>query len=87
MTLLRMSVHVEDGYIIVRLNDMCIAENTGVWEREIDPGSTYIIQWFVNGRKGSSYSVTISNPNEAEFHLTRTIGQTEKDFGGLHFSI
>jgi hypothetical protein len=84
MALFRVSTHVEEGYIVLRLNDNCITRNTGVWEVEIEAHTEYIVQWFVQGRKGSSYTITISNPNEAEFHLTCRLGNLT-DFGGFRF--
>ena len=86
MALLRISTHVESGYISVRLNDACILEHTGSAEQEVDINQEYVLQWYVHGRSGSSYSVVISKPGQAEFQLTRLLSDGGKDYGGFKFS-
>ena len=82
----RISTHVEDGYMAVRLNDSCITKNTGVCEVQIEMHTEYIVQWFVQGLKGCTYTIIISNPGEAEFQLTHKLGISGKEFGGYRFT-
>jgi hypothetical protein len=87
MAFFRISTHVEDGDITVRLNDNCIPNDTSAYETQIETHTEYIVQWFVQGPKGSKYTVIISNPREAEFQLTQTLGNSGKDFGGFRFTL
>jgi len=86
MALLRISTHIESGCISVRLNDERVLENTGNVEHEVKMNQDYVLQWYVHGRSGSSYSIVISKPGQAEFQLTRLLSEGGKDYGGFKFS-
>jgi hypothetical protein len=43
------------------------------------------VHWFVQSAPGSSYSITISSPREAQYQLTRALGKSGKDVGAFKF--
>jgi hypothetical protein len=87
MATLRASIYAEQGNLTLLLNAKVILTATGTYEVELAKGAEYVIQWFADGQPGSSYSITLSSPPEAEFQLTRVLGETGKDFGGTRFRI
>jgi hypothetical protein len=52
----------------------------------IDRGK-HRIQWFVIGPEGTTYSVTISSPNEALIQVTRTLDESGQDANSFSFII
>ena len=54
---------------------------------DLDAGSEYVLFWYVKGLPGSTYSITISSPREAEYQLTKTLVASGKDHGSFHFSV
>jgi hypothetical protein len=94
MAKLRASIYVERGELTLLLNSQKIMHTDGVRncdgdsaQGDLTSGSEYVLQWFAEGDPGTSFSITISSPREAEFHLKKTIGATGKEFGGFPFMI
>jgi len=85
MTLFRISIYSDGCHVAVRLNDRCIIEDAGVCETEVESNTEHVVQWYIAGLQGQTYSIVISNPPSAEVQLTRVVGNSGKDFGGLRF--
>lgn len=84
MPKLRIATYIERGSLVVRLNDVEIINGGGKYEAEIPPG-VHVLQWYVTGAPGSSYSISVASPVDAEYQLTRKVKKTGKDFGGFGF--
>jgi len=85
MTKLVASTFVVGGSLWLYLDNKLILENSDSGTIELDSGLEYIVHWFVLGSPGTSYSITISSPREAQFQLTRTLTRSGKDNGGFRF--
>jgi hypothetical protein len=85
MAKLVVSTYVGSGSLWMYLDDKLILQNSENLGVEINNREHFVIHWFVMGDPGSSYSITISTPNEAQLQLTRSIGETRKDHGGILF--
>jgi hypothetical protein len=82
MSKLSISTHVEDGYLVVRLNDAVIIEGSSKYEAGLLPGG-HVLQWYVYGKPGTSYSISISSPESAEFQVTKKLRMMGRDCGGF----
>jgi hypothetical protein len=82
---LTVSASVSEGFLWLYLDHVVIIENTERISLEVESGQEYVIHWFVKGKPGTSYSITISSPKEAQFQLTRGLRVSGKGFGGLKF--
>jgi hypothetical protein len=79
------STFIGSGSLWLFLDDKLIMQNSDTLTIEIQDSEAYVIHWFVAGSQGSSYSITISSPREAQFQLTRVISKDGKNFGGFQF--
>lgn len=69
------------------MDDQLILKGGGEVTLDLQCGSEYVMFWYVRGLPGSSYSITISSPREAEYQLTKTLLASGKDHGSFHFSV
>lgn len=69
------------------MDDQLILNSSGEITVNLECGSAYVMFWYVKGLPGSSYSISISSPREAEYQLTKTLLASGKDHGSFHFSI
>jgi len=69
------------------MDDMLILKESTEVTIELQSGSEYVMFWYVKGLPGSTYSITISSPREAEYQLTKTLLASGKDHGSFHFSV
>lgn len=69
------------------MDNQLILKDTTEATIDLEPGSDYVVFWYVRGLPGSTYSITISSPREAEFQLTKTLLASGKDHGSFHFSV
>lgn len=53
----------------------------------LESGADYVMFWYVEGPPGSTYSITISSPREAEYQLTKTLLSSGKDHGSFQFAV
>src|SRR5690606_24596136 len=67
------SAFVESGTILLRLNGQLILEGGGRVEVDLEKGQHYQLSWEVKGAEGSTYSMTVSSPREAELHLSKRV--------------
>ncbi len=79
------STFVGEGSLWLYLDNELIMQNSDLVTVELEEGREYIVHWFVKGAPGSSYSITISSPRDAQYQLTRGMGSGGKDFGGYEF--
>ncbi|HCW08640.1 MAG TPA: hypothetical protein DGG95_14875 [Cytophagales bacterium] len=79
------STHIIKGSLWLYLDNQQIMSNTDAVEVELEEGKDYIIHWFVKGGAGTQYSLTISSPKEAQFHLNKMLQASGKDVGSLQF--
>jgi hypothetical protein len=79
------STFIGSGSLWLFLDDKLIIQNSEKQTIELNRGEEYIVHWFVKGTPGSSFSITISSPREAEFQLTRVIVVSGKDCGEFRF--
>ncbi|MBS1681756.1 MAG: hypothetical protein JST48_08605 [Bacteroidetes bacterium] len=85
MAKLMISSVVGDGALWLYLDNALIGKNTESIALDIDTDQEYVVHWFVQGKPGSTYSITISSPKEAELQLTRGLRNSGKGFGGFKF--
>lgn len=67
-------------------NQLILKDSTAV-TMELDSGSDHVMFWYVEGPPGSTYSITISSPREAEYQLTKTLLASGKDHGSFQFAV
>lgn len=79
------STFIGSGSLWVYLDNKLVMQNSDTTAVELDEGRTYIVHWFVSGAPGSSYSITISSPRDAQFQLTRVIGPSGKGIDSITF--
>ena len=79
------STFVGNGSLWLYLDDKLIMQNSDTLTMELEDDAEYIVHWFVKGVPGSSYSITISSPREAQYQLTRVVVISEKDSGSFRF--
>lgn len=87
MVVLKVSAFVGKGALWLYLDSALILQNNQSLEFALEEGQEYIVHWFVKAPPGSSYSITISSPKEAEFQLTKVIGEGSKDQSAFHFKV
>lgn len=81
------SCFIEDGMLILKLNNETIIQGSGRFDMTIEKGMTHTLKWEVNGKKGTTFSISVSSPQLAEFHMSKVIGLKEKDLGKHVFEI
>lgn len=81
------STFIGEGSLWLYLDNQLIMQNSDSVTVELDEGQEYIVHWFVKGVPGSSYSITISSPRDAQYQLTRGVGINGKCFGGFSFKV
>lgn len=79
------STFVAKGELWLFLDSNVVMKNGDSLTMDLNVGEMYVIHWFVTAIPGSTYSITISSPKEAQFQLTRGIGGSGKDFGSFLF--
>jgi hypothetical protein len=87
MANLVVSTFIGNGSLWLYLDNKLIATDSDSVTVELEEGIEYIVHWFVRGASGSSYSITISSPREAQYQLTRVVGQIGKQYGGMQFIV
>lgn len=75
------------GSIWLFLDEELISKGNVVKEVELESGKSYLLHWVIKGEAGSTYSISVSSPKEAQYLLTSVIGGSEKDQGGYSFSL
>lgn len=80
---LEISCFIENGELSLSLNGETIILGSGRLKKDIQTGKSYRIDWLVKGMQGTSYSISISSPQLAEFHLSKVIGLKGVD-AGMH---
>jgi hypothetical protein len=81
------STFIASGELWLYLDNKLIMQNSDSVTMELEEGQEYIVHWFVQGTPGSSYSITISSPKEAEYQLTTIIKWGGKSFGLMSFNL
>ncbi len=81
------STFIASGELWLYLDNKLIMQNSDSVTMELEEGQEYIVHWFVQGTPGSSYSITISSPKEAQYQLTRVVGLSRKSKGDFQFVI
>ena len=79
------STFIGSGNLWLYLDHNLIVRNNDSVTVELEKGIEYIVHWFAKGAPGSSYSITISSPREAEYQLTKTVVDFGKDQGAFRF--
>ena len=78
------STSIINGSLWLYLDNKLVA-NDDQARVEIEESEEHVVNWYAEGVPGSSYTVTISAPRNAEFQLTKKLGISGKDFGGFIF--
>lgn len=79
------STFIGNGALWLYLDNELIMQNSDSTTIELREGEEYIVHWFVKGQPGSSFSITISSPRDAQFQLTRVVVVSGKDCGEFRF--
>jgi hypothetical protein len=85
MAKLVVSTFIGSGELWLYLDNKLIMQNSDSATVELQEETEYIVHWFVRGTLGSSYSITISSPKEAQYQLTRVVETGGKGDGGFKF--
>ena len=85
MVKLEISTFISNGSLWLYLDNNIIVEGGETLTLPLNDDSEFVVHWFVRAPVGSSYSITISSPREANFQLTKGVGNGEKDFGAFVF--
>jgi hypothetical protein len=80
------STFIASGELWLYLDNKLIMQNSDSVTVELEEDTEYIVHWFVQGTPGSSYSITISSPREAQYQLTRG-HSVAKDYGSYKFYV
>lgn len=80
------STFIANGSLMLYLNNELIMQNSDSTTVELEEGKEYIVHWVIKGTPGSSYSITISSPREAQYQLTRVVGRSGTNLGSYVFS-
>lgn len=80
------STFIGSGSLWLYLDNELIMQNSDSATVELEEGREYIVHWFVKGTPGSSYSITISSPREAQYQLTRVVDKSGKAISVFRFS-
>lgn len=81
------STFIGDGSLWLYLDNQLIMQNSDSVTVELEEGQEYIVHWFVKGKPGSSYSITISSPRDAQYQLTRVLPSSGLGFSGINFNV
>jgi hypothetical protein len=81
------STFIGSGSLWLYLDNELVMQNSDTLTLELEDNAEYIVHWFVKGAAGSSYSITISSPREAQYQLTRGLGRSGKGFDSFHFKV
>tara|TARA_R110002020_G_scaffold61545_6_gene165530 strand:- start:7134 stop:7400 length:267 start_codon:yes stop_codon:yes gene_type:complete len=87
MSKLIASTFIDKGAIWLYLDDQLIANGSQSIDIELPDEEEFILHWLVKAPKGTTYSVSISSPKEAQYQLTKAIGNRKKEFGGYNFTV
>jgi hypothetical protein len=79
------STFIGSGSLWLYLDNELIMQNSDTLTMELKEDAEYVVHWFVQSAPGSSYSITISSPREAQYQLTRALGKSGKDVGAFKF--
>lgn len=80
------STFIEDeaGTLILKLNGREVISGSGKIAMELDPNESYELVWEVKGMKGTAYTISVSHPVSAAFHLSKVL-QHEKETSFIKF--
>lgn len=67
------STFIEEGTLILKLNDVAIIQGSGKTTLEVEENQTYWVSWEVHGLPGTCYTISISSPRAAEFYLRKVL--------------
>lgn len=79
------STFIGSGSLWLYLDNELVMQNSDTLTLELEDNVEYIVHWFVKGVPGSSYSITISSPRDAQYQLTRAVSGSKTDFGSTRF--
>ena len=85
MSRLVASTFIDKGTIWLYLDDQLIANGSQSIDIELPDEEEFILHWLVKAPKGTTYSVSISSPKEAQYQLNKIIAKSEKDSGVFTF--
>ena len=82
------STFIEDGEgtLELSLDGEVILRNSGKVSMKLNKGF-HKVSWFVKGKIGTSYTISISSPSEAAFHLSKVITENEFETNLTTFKI
>ncbi len=84
------SISIEAGMMKLILNGVnFLLVNDGQTKqrtRNLGAGK-HVVQWYVSGEPGTSYTLNISSPDSATTSITKKIKPIGKDYGSFSFDI
>jgi hypothetical protein len=83
MTKMTASASVSNGSLWLFLDNELILKNSGVVNIELKDSGEHIVHWFVSGK--GTYTISVSSPKEAEFHLTKMLNSSGKEIDSFTF--
>ena len=79
-------ISILDGRLKLKLNDRNFLVDNGTRSIQLVTGQTYVVQWFVRGAPGATYTVNITAPRSAAGSITRVLNESGIDYGGFRFT-
>lgn len=80
------STFIEDGTLELRLDDQVVLKDSGRVSIKLEKGF-HEVSWKVEGKIGSSFTISISSPASAEFHLSKVITQDDFKINLITFKV
>ncbi len=80
------STFIEDGTLELKLNGKVVLTNSGRVSLKLKKGN-YEVSWEVKGKIGTSYTISISSPATAVFHLSKVISDDDFKINLIKFKI
>ena len=88
MDKLMVSTFLEEGLMKIFLDGQEISQEDMLHASiHLKSGENYCLQWFVQAKVKSVFSITVSSPKSAELNLTQRVGETGKEIGGYYFKL
>lgn len=80
------STFIEDGTLELHLDGRVVLRNGGRVSVKLKKGF-HKVSWFIKGKTGTSYTISISSPASAEFHLSKVITENDLKTNSTTFKI
>lgn len=71
------STFMENGILTLKLNGETVLEGTGRITLDLPTNTSFHVAWEVSGERGSTYTISVSSPPMAQYHLSKVIAERD----------